>query len=100
CHRDQMHRSTSERRISCCLSTLPAAFEDCGSFAKDDLLSQRFRLFTNRGYDAYYAPLAHYFKRNAKLLLVGITPGWTQLQASFLRAHEGLAAGLDRQSIF
>jgi hypothetical protein len=51
-------------------------------FAKNELLTSDFNLFDNGDLKIYYAPV-DYVNSEAKVIIVGITPGWTQMQKSF-----------------
>jgi len=68
-------------------------------YQREDLICARFRLLTDRGLEVYYAPF-HYLNRDARLVLVGLTPGWTQMELSYREARSGLAAGLSDDEIF
>lgn len=61
---------------------------------RDDLLSDRFLLRAEDNLAIYYAPFDQVNAR-AKLVLVGVTPGWTQMQLAYRTAAERLRAGDD-----
>ena len=50
------------------------------------------------GLAVFYAPF-DYVNTDARLVLAGVTPGWTQMEISFLEARTGIEAGLSDQEI-
>jgi hypothetical protein len=44
-------------------------------YGKAQLLCKQFLLFRESGLDAYYVPF-HYLNAKARIVLVGVTPGW------------------------
>ena len=69
-------------------------YPDSQRFSKTDLLTPEFCLHQDERLTVYYAPF-DYVNQNAKVALVGITPGWTQMEIAYRSAsrdlHEGLA---------
>ena len=61
--------------------------------SKADLLRPAFRLYHDARLEIYYAPF-DYLNPSAKVVLVGVTPGWTQMEIAYRQAREGLHAGL------
>jgi hypothetical protein len=61
-------------------------------FEKSDLLVPQFRLFKNARLEIYYAPF-DFVNPTAKVAIVGITPGWTQMEIAFRRARVVLRNG-------
>ncbi len=59
---------------------------------RDDLLVETFRTYHNDRLSVFYAPIG-YVVGEARLALVGITPGWTQMQAAFRFARAELTKG-------
>lgn len=49
--------------------------------------------------EIYYAPHNETINQNAKVFIVGITPGWTQTNIAYKTAHEGLINKLDHEVI-
>ena len=45
-----------------------------------------------------YAPF-DYVNEDGRVMLVGVTPGWTQMHASFVEARAGLEDGQDTGTI-
>src|SRR5215831_5433190 len=69
------------------------------AYSKADLLSSTFRLFTDCGLDVFYRPF-HRMNRSANIILVGVTPGWTQMELAYRTARSALAEGLSDKVIF
>ena len=68
-------------------------------FTKSDLLTNEFRLFKQDSLEIYYAPF-DYINPVAKLVLVGITPGWTQMEISYRTLRDGLNHGLSVEDAY
>jgi Uracil DNA glycosylase superfamily len=68
-------------------------------YDKANLICPRFLLFSEANLHVYYAPF-HHLNPNARIALVGLTPGWTQMEEAFRAAREGLAFGLDGKRLF
>ena len=62
-------------------------------FTKADLLTPEFCLYQDAPLTVYYAPF-DYVNHAAKVVLVGITPGWTQMEISYRSAGQDLREGL------
>jgi hypothetical protein len=62
------------------------------------LLSESFRLYSDRQLSIYYAPFDHVNTR-ARLAVVGITPGWTQMEVAYRTARQGLLEARAREAI-
>jgi hypothetical protein len=60
---------------------------------KTDLLVPEFRLHHDGQLDVYYAPF-DYVNETAKVMLLGITPGWTQMEIAYRNARQDLLDGL------
>jgi hypothetical protein len=65
-----------------------------GKLSREQLLTPEFRLHEDPGFSVYYAPF-DYINRPAKLALVGITPGWRQMEIAFRTARACLRSGDD-----
>src|SRR5690625_2054538 len=65
---------------------LPAikSLQPSRSFAKEDLLTATFLLEKEAGIKMYYAPHNEYVNKKAKIVIVGITPGWQQMKTAFM----------------
>jgi hypothetical protein len=59
---------------------------------KTDLLVKRFQIFGGENLEVYYAPFDSVNVR-AKVIIIGITPGWTQMEIAFRRAKAVLRNG-------
>jgi len=58
-----------------------------------DIQSLAFRLDTDGPLAVYYAPMGGAVNRKARVLLVGLTPGWTQTQIAFQAYRQVLRDG-------
>jgi hypothetical protein len=68
-------------------------------YQKADLRNERFLLFSDSGLDAYYVPF-HHLNSKARIVIVGVTPCWTQMERAFSIAKKGLADGLEQEALF
>jgi hypothetical protein len=68
-------------------------------YERAELMCSRFLLFSESGLDVYYIPF-HYVNRNARVVLMGLTPGWTQMEEAFRAAKQGIAEGLQGEALF
>jgi hypothetical protein len=64
-----------------------------------DLRCEQFLLFSECGLDAYYVPF-HHLNSKARIVVLGVTPCWTQMERAFSAAKKGLANGLDKEALF
>ena len=69
------------------------ALPDKAPLEKADLLADTFRIVKEDGLEIFYAPL-DYVNRQAQVIIVGITPGWTQMEVAYRQARLDLLAGL------
>lgn len=60
--------------------------------SKTDLLIPEFRLVHDKSVEIYYAPF-DFINTQAKVAVVGITPGWTQMEIGFRQARAALRDG-------
>ena len=63
------------------------------SLTKEDLLVSTFLIHEEKRLKIYYAPF-DYVNRQAKIALIGITPGWTQMEIGYRSAKKGLQQGM------
>jgi hypothetical protein len=63
-----------------------------GSLALDDVRTPEFRIYEDHRIVAYYAPF-DYLNRLARVALVGVTPGPTQMRESYAVVRDALRAG-------
>ncbi len=73
--------------------------EKLSSFDKENILTKRFKLYSKNKLEIYYAPHNEVVNENAKIFIVGITPGWTQTSIAYQTAQEGLIKKLDFETI-
>ena len=57
---------------------------------KYSVLNEQFSLYNDSDLQIYYAPHNEYINERAKILIVGITPGWSQTQRAYQTAKDGL----------
>lgn len=69
------------------------ALPERDEFNKTDLLVPQFQLFKDQNLEIYYAPF-DFINTQAKVAIVGITPGWTQMEIAFRQARTALRNGL------
>ena len=73
-----------------------------GKLLKDDLLTEKFLLHreneNGKELAIYYAPF-DYVNRAAKVVLIGITPGWMQMEIAYREANRSLRAGLSVEEV-
>src|SRR5262245_9874268 len=60
---------------------------------REELLVDAFRLHRDRTVEVYFMPTDG-LNPAAKLMLLGITPGWTQLELAYRHVRGGLGEGL------
>lgn len=65
------------------------------SLTKKDLLINDFLIGSDGDLHMYYAPHNEYINNKAKIIIVGITPGWTQMKTAYEQFSKGLADGSD-----
>lgn len=68
-------------------------------YERSELVTDQFLLFQDGPLSAYYVPF-HDVNPKARVAIVGLTPGWTQMERAFRTAREGLAEGLDGEALF
>jgi hypothetical protein len=75
------------------IAALPA-----GELERETLLDGRFLLHRGDGYSVHYAPFDH-VNPSARVMLVGITPGWQQMRLAYETARDRLRAGAGDQAM-
>lgn len=73
--------------------------EKLTNFNKEDILNKKFELYSKNNMSIYYAPHNEIINKNAKIFIVGITPGWTQTSIAYKTAHNGLIKKLTHEEI-
>jgi hypothetical protein len=68
-------------------------------YYKAQLCCEQFLLFSQLGLDVYYIPF-HHLNIKARIVLLGLTPGWTQMERAFWAVKKGLADGLEGEALF
>lgn len=68
-------------------------------FNKDDILNNDFFLEYENKLKVYYAPHNEYINKKAKIVIVGICPGWTQTEIAFKSVNFDLKNNLDLENI-
>jgi hypothetical protein len=74
-------------------ASLIKALPDREPLEKADLFVPAFRLHSEDLLQVYYAPV-EYVNERAKVVLLGITPGWTQMELAYRQARRDLLADL------
>lgn len=69
------------------------------NFEKKDILNKDFELYSQNNIKIYYAPHNETINKNAKIFIVGITPGWTQTSIAYRTAKNGLINNLKIETI-
>lgn len=72
---------------------------ELNNFEKTDILKKKFELYSKSNLKIYYAPHNEIINKNAKVFIVGITPGWTQTSIAYQTAHKGLQNDMDFEEI-
>jgi hypothetical protein len=75
--------------------TLPAD----RALTKEDLLTDKFLMNRHGSIETYYAPHNEYVNPAARVVIIGITPGFSQMRAAYQIARAGLAEGLPETEI-
>ncbi|SFC71781.1 Uracil DNA glycosylase superfamily protein [Bacillus sp. OV322] len=70
------------------------------TFTKEDLLTEQFLLNKDRDLEIYYSPHNEFINTEAKIAIVGITPGWTQMKTAFQEAKLRVSEGMEDIQIF
>lgn len=63
------------------------------ALTKQDLLTESFFMEKDGELDMYYAPHNEYINKEAEIIIVGITPGWSQMKTAFGQFTKSNAAG-------
>ena len=64
------------------------------NFEKDDIICDKFTIEQNGRIQIIYAPHNEYVNKSAKILIVGICPGWTQTQIAYKTFFEDFQKGI------
>lgn len=66
-----------------------ANFEVKDKYEKNELLIKEFLIKKKDNIEVYYAPHNEYINKNAKIVIIGLCPGWTQTEIAFRTAIKG-----------
>ena len=69
------------------------------NFEKEDILNKNFELYNKENMKIFYAPHNEIINKDAKIFIVGITPGWTQTSIAYKTAHNCIEIGLSEEEI-
>lgn len=72
------------------IKNLPA-----GKINREDILNPDFFLNEEKKLKVYYAPHNEYINSKARIIIVGICPGWTQTEIAFKIVRDNLRLGTD-----
>ena len=76
------------------LQTYRAACMDLPQqIGREEIINKDFLIATENTLDMYYAPHNEYINEHARIVIVGITPGWTQTKMAFQVARNAFMAG-------
>ncbi len=68
-------------------------------YTKEDLFIEDFLIDSYKNLKIYYTPHNEYINKNAKILIVGITPGFQQMSYSILMARKCIEEKMDIERI-
>lgn len=71
-----------------------------GKLSKGDILNDNFLLAEHKRMKIYYAPHNEYQNKDARVVIVGICPGWTQTEIAYKVAKKDLDDNLTVNEIF
>nr|WP_237392012.1 hypothetical protein [Paenibacillus dendrobii] len=66
---------------------------------RQDLLTDAFRMTAEGRIAMYYAPHNEWINDSAKVVILGITPGWTQMKIAFQAVRDGLDEGCTDEEV-
>lgn len=69
------------------------------ALSPEDLLVDDFLMERNGKLEMYYAPHNEYINPSAKVVIIGLTPGWTQMRVAMQEARAGLEEGLSDEEV-
>ena len=68
-------------------------------YTKEEILTQDFLIDKDNYLEIYYAPHNEYINPNAKIFIVGITPGFQQMNTAIATARDGIEQGKSVEEI-
>ena len=93
-----MLSATDFGRFKEAIAGLPLKGEN-EKYERAQLICPRFLLFREAGLEVCYIPF-HYVNARARVVLMGLTPGWTQMEEAFRAAKQGIANGMEGEALF
>ena len=93
-----MLSATDFGRFKGAIAGLPLKGEN-EKYERAQLICPRFLLFREAGLEVCYIPF-HYVNARARVVLMGLTPGWTQMEEAFRAAKQGIANGMEGEVLF
>jgi len=63
------------------------------SLTKQDLVTEQFLMKKSENLELYYAPHNEYMNKQAKVVIIGITPGWKQMKTAYEQFIKSMASG-------
>lgn len=60
---------------------------------KEDLINEQFLIDRQKTLSMYYAPHNEVINTKARIVIVGITPGWSQMRTAFVAARQAVGSG-------
>ncbi|CAH0344101.1 hypothetical protein [Bacillus sp. CECT 9360] len=70
------------------------------NLTKQQLLSKQFLIEQHGDLTMYFSPHNEYVNREARIVIVGITPGWTQMKTAFEQAVRSMRRGKSPETLF
>lgn len=67
--------------------------------SREDIINESFLIEKEGPLEMYYAPHNEYINEQARIVIVGITPGWTQTKMAFEIARDAFIAGESLEEI-
>lgn len=80
-------------------AALIRALPERSLYTRSELITPQFKLAEEKQLSMYYAPFDS-INVAAKLALIGVTPGWTQMEISYRIARRSLLAGRSLQAAY
>lgn len=65
---------------------------------KQDLLTERFLIERDEDMEIYYSPHNEYINNEAKVVIVGITPGWRQMKTAYEQFTKKMTSGVNLET--
>lgn len=85
--------------INCLFHQYREKIKSLTRFDRETILTPQFETANDSDLTIYYAPHNEYINEQAKILIVGITPGWSQTQCAFETAKNGIEQKMTDEEI-